>query len=149
MLLKLKRTQRNGGVMGNKLYFCLDARVELSAQERADVDKYKLGKMVIYNSEASKKHLAASATSLATGNTFGAVKALASVAMAALNLNISIDGLTNGTHVECKDMDELLGAEEAIMTACQNLKAYLDTAATFDGKEVLVDFNQGRPLLVA
>ena len=149
MQLKLKRSQRQGGVMGGKLLFCLDARVELSAQEAEDVRKYKLGSMCIYNSEASKKHIAAGATSMATGNVLGSAKALASFAMAALNLNIRIDGLVSGTHVECKDMDELLGAENAILEACQNLKAYLDTAATFDGQEVIIDYSTGQPKLAA
>ena len=149
MQLKLKRSQRTGGVISNKLYFCLDARVELTAQECADIDKYKLGKMVIYNSEAAKKHIEAGTRSMMTGSTLGAAKALASFAMASLKLNITIEGLATGTHVECKDMDELLGSENAIMQACENLKAYLDTAATFDGREVLVDFQQGTPQLVA
>jgi hypothetical protein len=42
-----------------------------------------------------------------------------------------------------------MGAEQAIMTACQNLKAFLDTAATFDGREVLFDFESGEPEPVA
>ena len=149
MQLKLKRSQRQGGVMGGKLLFCLDARVELTAQEAGDVKKYKLGSMCIYNSEASKKHIEKGAVSMATGNVLGSAKALASFAMAALNLNIRIDGLVSGTHVECKDMDELLGAESAILEACQNLKAYLDTAATFDGQEVVIDYSTGEPKLAA
>jgi hypothetical protein len=45
----------------------------------------------------------------------------------------------------------LLGAEEAIMQACENLKGYLDTAATFDGREVLFDYATGsaQPVAVA
>ena len=35
------------------------------------------------------------------------------------------------------------------MTACENLKTYLDAAATFDGREVLFDFSTGTPELVA
>jgi hypothetical protein len=34
----------------------------------------------------------------------------------------------------------LLGAEGAIMDACKNLKAYLDTAQTFDGREEVLEF---------
>ena len=36
--------------------------------------------------------------------------------------------------------DELLGGEAAIIEACQNLKAYLETALTFDGREELHEF---------
>ena len=35
------------------------------------------------------------------------------------------------------------------MTACENLKSYLDTAATFDGREVLFDFSTGDAQAVA
>ncbi len=149
MQLKLKRSQRTGGVLSSKLLFCLDARAELTAQERADVDKYKLGDSIIYNSETSKKHIDAGVAAAATGSALGIAKSMYSFAVARLNLNISINDLTKGVHIECKDMDELLGAEGAIMTACENLKTYLDTAKSFDGKEVLIDFSQGKPALVA
>jgi hypothetical protein len=36
-------------------------------------------------------------------------------------------------------MDELLGAENAIVEAARNLKAYLQTAATFDGREEIIE----------
>ena len=35
------------------------------------------------------------------------------------------------------------------MDACENLKAYLAKAATFDGREVLIDFNSDQPTIVA
>lgn len=70
-------------------------------------------------------------------------------AMAALRLNVPVRGLERGQHIECKSMEELLAAEDAIMEACENLKKYLDVAATFDGREMLVDFSGGAPELVA
>lgn len=148
MQLKIKRSQRTGGVMSNKLLFCLDARAELTAQEQADVAKYKLGKTSIYSSEETKKHAQAGMAALATGGS-GLAKGLFSIAMAKLNLTITVEGLVSGAHIECKDMDELLGAEEAILQACQNFKAFLEAAATFDGREVLIDFSSGSPQLVA
>jgi len=135
--------------MSKSIIFCLDARVEFTPAEQASITRYKLHKQVIYNSEAAQKHLANAGMSMATGNMIGSLKGMASVAFAALNLNISIESLQRGQHVECKSMDELLGAEDAIMTACQNLRGYLDTAATFDGREVLIDFNTAEPQVVA
>jgi hypothetical protein len=44
-----------------------------------------------------------------------------------------------GVHVECKDLDELLGAKSAILEAAQSLRSYLDVAATFDGREEIVE----------
>src|ERR1700733_5516575 len=69
-----------------------------------------------------------------------------SLAMAALSLNISIDSLGRGQHIECKDLEELLEAEDALMTACRTLTRYLAIAATFDGSIALIDFADGERL---
>jgi len=144
MQLKLKRSQREGGLVTKAVIFCLDARIDLTREEQYNVNYYKLASQVIYNSDASKRHLER-ANAENDGSMTGALKSLASTAMAAMKLNITINGLQNGQHIECKTMEELLGAEEAIMTACHTLKNYLDTAATFDGRETLIDFSTGVP----
>lgn len=144
MQLKLKRSQREGGVVTKSVIFCLDARIDLTREEQYNVNYYKLGSQVIYNSDASKRHLDR-ADAQNDGSMTGALKSLGSIAMAAMKLNITINGLQSGQHVECKTMEELLGAEDAIMTACHTLKNYLDTAATFDGRETLIDFSSGVP----
>jgi hypothetical protein len=149
MQLKLTRSQREAGAFSKSVVFCLDARAQLTAEEQASVNRYKLGGQVIYNSEAARRHLEAFKDSASTGTARGYLKAMASAAMAAMHLNITINGLQQGQHIECKSLDELLSAEDALMTACQNLKAYLDTAATFDGREVLFDFSGGEPALAA
>jgi len=148
MQLKLKRSQRETGVLSTNVIFCLDARVEFTREEQHSVTRYKLANQVIYNSEASKRLLDKSAAQQ-DGSTLGSLKSLATLAMVGLKLNISIASLQRGQHVECKSLDELLGAEDAIMTACQNLRGYLDTAASFDGREVLVDFNDNEPKIIA
>ena len=56
MQLKLKRSQRSGGMLGGKVFFVLDARADLATDERNLVNKYSLGKLVVYDSEARKKH---------------------------------------------------------------------------------------------
>lgn len=145
MQLKLKRSQRSGGVMGNKVIFALDARADLKPEEKALVAKYALGKLVIYDSEQRKKFAEAGMAHTASvqsgsGGVWAATKGLASLAMAAMTLRVSVDSLAQGHHIECKDLDELLGAETAITEACKNLKGYLETAATFDGREVVLDF---------
>jgi hypothetical protein len=148
MQLKVRRSQREGGVISKNVIFCLDARVDFTAQEQQHITRYKLHNQVIYNSEASARHLA-KADAQRDGSIGGSLKSLASVAMAAMKLNISIASLQRGQHIECKSLDELLGAEEAIMTACENLRGYLDTAATFDGREILVDFDTSGPKVIA
>jgi hypothetical protein len=126
--------------MSQHVTFCIDARAELTPQEAADVKKYELGKQVIYNSQRSKEHLANLQANAARGTATGALKALGSLAMAKLSLNITIDSLTKGQHIEAKDLDEVLGAEEALRQACENMKAYLAVAETFDGREQVVEF---------
>ncbi len=142
MQLKLQRSQRAGGITGSTVFFCLDVRADYSARETANIDKYRLGKQVIYNSRAAQKHIDRAKASN-DGSTFGYVKGMASLVMAKLNLNLSIESLGRGQHIECKDLDELLEAEEAVMEACRKLKQYLDTAASFNGSIVLIDFDDG------
>lgn len=147
MNLKLRRSQRSSGMLSSKVLFALDARAELSDEERSLVDKYALGKTVVYDSEARKKHLGATFDRLDEAersspgrSLWKTTRGLASLAMAAMTLRITVGSLIHGEHVECKDLDELLGAEAAIVEACKNLRAYLETASTFDGREEVVEF---------
>lgn len=148
MQLKIKRSQREAGVLSKNVVFCLDARVAFTADEQASLHRYKLWNQCIYNSEASKRLLERSAAQQ-DGSFAGGLKSLANAALAGLSLNITIASLASGQRVECRSMDELLGAEEAIMAACQNLRGYIDTAASFDGREVLFDFSTGEPQVLA
>ena len=152
MQLILKRSQRSGFI-GGKVVFGLDARAELTPDERGLVKKYALGKLIVYDSEARKKHQAAAyghfddamhtpglGASSAARSLWKNARGIASAAIVALSLRVTVDSLTNGQHIECKDLDELLGAEKAIHEACQYLKTYLDTATTFDGREEVIEF---------
>ncbi|WP_439538923.1 hypothetical protein [Sphingomonas sp.] len=149
MQLKIRRSQRESGVISSKVIFAIDVRAEYSPLERANIQRYKLHNEVIYNSEASKRHIARGDQQAAQGTTGGNLKSIASFVLARMNLNITIASLERGHHVECKSMEELLDAEETLIDACKNVKAYLDTAATFDGREVLIDFNGDQPAIVA
>ena len=140
MQLKLKRSQRSGGMLGGKVVYMLDARAELTPAERALVAKHSLGKLTVYDSEGRKKRLEAAGDHIGGGGLWGSARGLASIAMAAVSLRVTIDSLVGGHHIECKDMDEMLGAEGALREGCQNLKSYLETAVTFDGREETVDF---------
>ena len=155
MQLKVKRSQRSGGMLGNKVIFILDARAEATAEEASLIKKYGLGKMNVYDSEARKKHqgnalanfdnaagtpvFGATGKSVA-GSLWSNARGLASSAMMAMTLSVNVDGLIAGQHIECKDLDELLGAEGAMIEACKNAKSYLDVATTFDGREEVLEF---------
>ena len=56
--LKIKRSQKKTLISGSAV-FCLDARVMFTPPEAGNVSRYRLEKECIYNSEASKRHLAA------------------------------------------------------------------------------------------
>ena len=134
--------------MGGTVIYCLNARAEFTPEEKHNLKRYKLHKLPIYNSERSKQMLAR-ADAHDDGSTRGALKGLAYSVMHRMALNITVDGLERGQYIECKSMDELLGAEEACIEACRNLKGYLDVAATFDGRMVVIDFDSGEPEIVA
>lgn len=148
MQLRLRRSQRASGLRGN-IIFCLDARAYLSPQQQDSIARYKLGGQVIYNSEAAKKHLEQSKADLSEGTAGGYLKSIARTALAAMRLNITIDSLQRGHHIECKSLDELLSAEESLVDACKHMKEYLDVAATFDGREVLFDFSDTKAKVLA
>lgn len=150
MQLKIKRSQRNSqGLVGSKLFYVLDARAELTAEELSAAQRYGLMGQVVYNSKASEEALAKSRAHNESGSWKGTFSSFAYLALAAMNLNITINGLIKGTHIECKDLDELLGAEEALIEACKNLRTYLETAKTFDGREVILDFTTPEPEVIA
>jgi hypothetical protein len=149
MQLRLRRSQRTGGVLTNTVIFCLDAQAQFTADEDENIRRYKLHNQCIYNSEASLRAQERGDASHAKGTIGGNLKAIAHYAVAHLRLNITISSLARGHHIECKSLDELLGAEEAIYEACRNLRSYLDTAATFDGREVIVGFDSEEPSIIA
>lgn len=172
MQLKIRRSQRDGGVISKTAIFCLDARVEFTAEEQRHIRRYKLGKEIIYDSQARTaliersasardqggrpinyhgdvgEMLGGAARSAASG-VFSAAKSLSLAAMASVTLRVTVDSLERGQHIECKSLEELIAAEDAIMAACTNLRNYLDVAATFDGREVLFSFDTGEPEPIA
>jgi hypothetical protein len=139
MQLKLRRSQRSAGMLGRSVMFMLDARLELTEEEAANVKKYGLGDEVIYNSAASQNHAEAAAEAVARDSVGSFLNVLAQAAMHRLSLNITIDGLVRAQHVECKDLAELIAAEKAIRQAAHTTRAFLETARTFDGREIVVD----------
>jgi len=149
MQLKIQRSQRAGGMLANKVIFCLDVRVQYSEKERGDINRYKLGREVVYSSRAQQQHFAnmqAHADRMGGGAKEAAAglgRGLISLALAKMNLSITIASLESGQHIECQDLSELMEAEEAVMQACRNLKDYLRLAASFSGSVVLIDFEEG------
>ena len=135
MQLVLRRSQKTTGLISKSIAFVLDARVDLSPEEEANVKKYGLGSQALYNSANTKSYL-----DKAQGS--GMLGAVANLALAKMSLSITVNSLTKGQHVECKDLEELLGAEQAIMDSCKMIRQYIDVAQTFDGREIIVDIEK-------
>lgn len=151
MQLVITRSQRDTGVISKSALFCLDARVQFTADEQKCVNRYKLWNEHIYSSESAHKSMAKADANRANFDAGGggAFKALAHTIVAAFKLNVTVKSIHAGQHIECKSLDELLFAEACIMTACEKLKEYLDKASTFDGRQVLFDFDTGEAKAVA
>ena len=146
MQLKLRQSQRSAGMLGRSVMFMLDARLELTEEEAANLRKYGLGDEVVYNSAASRKHFEAAGEAFARDTAGSIVSEFAHLAMHRLSLNITIDGLVKGQHIECKDLYELLAAEDAIKQAARWAHFFLQTAETFDGRERVIDPATGNVL---
>lgn len=150
MQLKIQRSQRPGGVLANKVIFCLDIRAQYSERESANISRYRLGGETVYSSRKQQQHFAnmqAHTQRIGQGDAkesaAGLGRGLVSLALAKMSLEITVASLARGQHIECKDLSELSEAEEAVRGACRNLKNYLEVANSFNGSVILVDFDEG------
>lgn len=113
-------------VMGSPT-FMLDVRAELTPEEKAAIDKYKLGNTLLYVRNPNVPDVDRNSLS-----------GLASIVKWRItNLSVSVKDLLQGKRIECKDIMEMLGAEDQIREAAQNFKAVLQAAAGFGGEEVV------------
>lgn len=150
MQLKIQRSQRVGGLASSTVFFCLDVRADYSAQEAADVQRYRLGGQLVYASRAARKHAdnarARVETTRGAGGwteVSGIARGFGSLALAKLQLNITVASLGRGHHIECKDLEELLEAEDELRSACKNVTRYFEVASTFNGAEVVIEYEKG------
>jgi hypothetical protein len=141
MQLKIRRNQSTTGLFSQSVVFCADIRAEYTDEERANINKYSLGGDVIYNSRAAAEHLSRIERQV-DGSGVGLIKGFGSLLLSKMNLNVTIASLQQGHHIECKDLGELLECEDAILTACKGIKGFLAAAATFDGREIIVDVDE-------
>lgn len=123
MKLLLRRDQRSSTF--GKVTFYLDVRAELGDDEMEHIAKYRLEDTKLYE----KFEI--------TDRGSGLLGFASYMAFKMMNLTITVGDLVSGKRVECKDIVEMLAAEEQIRTACQTFKRVLDAAAQFGGEEVL------------
>jgi len=123
MKLLLRRDQKSG-ILG-KVTFTLDVRAEISEEEKANIKKYKLGETMLY--ERMK----------VTDPGSGLLGVGFRLAMKMINLTLSVNDLSGGKTVECKDIVEMLAVEEQIREAAQTFHAVLKAASSFGGEQVI------------
>lgn len=121
--LLLCRAQRKS-LLG-KVIFNLVVRAELTDGEREDVRKYRLGDSLLYERKPLKQ---------SDNEYFQIGNALMHRFM---NLTITVNDLASGKTIECKDIVEMLAAEQQVKEAANTFKAVLHAAANFEGEEVI------------
>jgi hypothetical protein len=125
MKLLLRRDQKPGMMGLGKISFLLDVRAELTSEEQAQIKKYKLGETMLYQKNEQ----------VDPGSGLLGIASRAALKM--MNLTISVGDLANGKRVECKDIVEMLAAEEQIKEACQTFAHILRAASQFGGEEIV------------
>ena len=129
MRLVLHRDQRSG-IMGGQV-FQLSVRAEISSEEKEAIRKYKLGKTLLY--QKIKERV------LDHGGTWGGAARMVAknIALNLMDLTITVDDLANGKTIECKDILQMLAAEDQVREATEMFGAVLRAAVNFGGDEVV------------
>ena len=129
MKLKLRRSQQSS--MTGTMKFSLHAIVELDAEDEAALKKYKFGKTTVYESPKG-----AAATDLLRSSR-GIAGITATIAAKALNQILSVNDLVKGKEITCKDISEMIAAEEQIREGCHTLARILSVCQHFEGEEII------------
>jgi hypothetical protein len=123
MKLLLRRDQKSGLI--GKITFTLAVRAELSDEEKKNIQKYKLGDTMLYERMTL------------TDKGSGLLGVASRLAFKMMNITVSVNDLSDGKKVDCKDIVEMLAVEDQIREAAQTFKNVLEAAATFGGEEVI------------
>ena len=123
MKLLLRRDQKSS--MMGKITFTLAVRAELADEEKNNIKKYKLGDTMLYERMTM------------TDKGSGLIGVASRLAFKMLNLTVSVDDLSDGKKIDCKDIVEMLAVEDQIKQAAQTFKNVLEAAASFGGEEVI------------
>ena len=123
MKLLLRRDQKTG-IIG-KITFILTVRAELTNEEKSNIKKYKLGDTMLYERMTM------------TERGSGLLGVASRLAFKMMNLTVSVNDLSDGKKIDCKDIVEMLAVEDQIKEAAQTFKNVLQAAASFGGEEVI------------
>ena len=125
MKLLLRRDQKAGMLGMGKISFLLEVRAELTDQERSNIAKYKLGDTMLYERDQL------------VDRGSGLLGLASRLAFKAMNISVSVNDLSTGKRIDCKDIVEMLAVEDQIKEAAQTFKNVLEAASSFGGEEVI------------
>ena len=123
MKLLLRRDQKSGFI--GKITFILTVRAELTNEEKNNIQKYKLGDTMLYERMTM------------TEKGSGLLGVASRLAFKMMNLTVSVEDLSDGKKIDCKDIVEMLAVEDQIKEAAQTFKNVLEAATSFGGEEVI------------
>ncbi len=127
MELLLSKSQKSG-MLSSTITFILNIKTKLTDEEMALVKKYKMGKEVVYE----KLPITAAAAGMG-----GIAGALTSITAKALKLVFTVDDLVKGRTIECKDILDMIAAEQQIRDAADGFWGILQASKNFEGEEVV------------
>ena len=128
MKLILRRSQEDKGVFSKTVQFKLEARVQLTEAEAANVKRYKMGREILYSKDRMGYN---DAENYSAG---GMARNLAAIAVA---ITITVEDLVRGKTMSCKDILEMSAIVEQLKSASESFKIMLDAASQFEGEQVV------------
>jgi hypothetical protein len=109
-----------GGVI-----FILDARAEFTPEERSNIRRYRLGKTLLYQRYQMPDPVS------------GWLGIAQRLLFKMRNIEVTVASLVNGTHLEFKDIHEMLAVEEHLTEVSRNFKDVLDAASGYSGENLI------------
>jgi Domain of unknown function (DUF4189) len=151
------RSQRRNWL--NRVVFVVDARMGVSLEQLRLIKKYRLGWTLVFDSasrerqnELARAHLQMASEKWTQticlwraekrgvlSRLYYLVRAFISFLLGFLFIRVTVATLLRGAHIESRSLDTILAAKNAMEKAAIDLKAYLEVAECFDGREDLFE----------
>lgn len=139
MQLKVNRSQKKGGLFGNKIIYQLDVMVDYSPEEKELINSQKYGGKLIYQStdnEALYNDFLEHSDDMSAA---GLTKNLGRIIRANFSLKITVASLARGHHLEATELNDIVEAENGVIAACKELKQYLANSTEYKGGEHVIE----------
>ena len=118
--MKLVIIRDQSSTFTGKATFSIMAKIEVSSEEKANIKKYKMGKILLHTNMDER------------GSGL-----LGAISRASMEVKFTVDDLVNGKKIEVKDIMEIIELEEIIINVSKTFKQVLEAAASFGGETVI------------